>query len=181
RGFRRRRSRPDRRVAAGSPETDPRLSFRAALRVAHFGLLAGESSSHRRAWESRGARNPCGGVPQSRHGRGSTEGRTAASGFHAGPGPIGGDRPMSQPQVAPGAEAPPLLSVEGLAVHFPITKGALWRRHTGAVRAVDGVSFAIDSGQTLGLVGESGSGKSTLGRALGRATCPSGGAGCFHG
>jgi len=90
---------------------------------------------------------------------------------------------MSQPQesMATGAEAPPLLSVEGLAVHFPITKGALWQRHTGAVRAVDGVSFAIDRGQTLGLVGESGSGKSTLGRALVRLNAPSAGVVRFQG
>ena len=53
-----------------------------------------------------------------------------------------------------------LVSVRGLKKHFPVTKGAL-RRKVGAVLAVDGVSFDIERGKTLGLAGESGSGKST--------------------
>jgi oligopeptide transport system ATP-binding protein len=60
----------------------------------------------------------------------------------------------------------PLLSVRDLKVHFPIHKGVLFRRKIGAVRAVDGISFDIGKGETLGLVGESGCGKSTTGRAL---------------
>ena len=58
-----------------------------------------------------------------------------------------------------------LLSVEGLKKHFPIMKG-VFRRQVGAVRAVDGISFDLYRGETLGLVGESGSGKSTAGRAV---------------
>lgn len=58
-----------------------------------------------------------------------------------------------------------LLRVERLKVHFPIRSGFL-QRQTDAVKAVDDVSFQIESGKTLGLVGESGSGKSTLSRAL---------------
>ncbi len=59
-----------------------------------------------------------------------------------------------------------LLRVEGLKVHFPIKEGFLIERHVGDVRAVDGVSFSIRRGETLGLVGESGCGKSTTGRAV---------------
>ena len=59
----------------------------------------------------------------------------------------------------------PLLDVRGLRVQFPITSGVLQRR-TGWIRAVDGVSFGIERGETLGLVGESGSGKTTIGRSI---------------
>jgi oligopeptide transport system ATP-binding protein len=60
---------------------------------------------------------------------------------------------------------PTLLVVENLAVHFSLRRGIL-RRDSGPVRAVDGVSFEIGAGETLGLVGESGSGKSTVARAI---------------
>ena len=60
---------------------------------------------------------------------------------------------------------PPLVQVRDLKMYFPIYSGLL-RRHTGNVKAVDGVSFDIHPGETLGLVGESGCGKSTVGRAL---------------
>ncbi|MEM0915478.1 MAG: ATP-binding cassette domain-containing protein, partial [Planctomycetota bacterium] len=59
----------------------------------------------------------------------------------------------------------PLLSVDGLKTYFPVHRGLL-RRHVGDVRAVDGVSFHVAKGETLGLVGESGCGKSTVGRTL---------------
>jgi peptide/nickel transport system ATP-binding protein/oligopeptide transport system ATP-binding protein len=59
----------------------------------------------------------------------------------------------------------PLLQVENLKKHFPIHKG-MFSRVSGHVHAVDGVSFRIDRGETLGLVGESGCGKSTVGRTL---------------
>ena len=58
-----------------------------------------------------------------------------------------------------------LLEVKDLKVHFPVTSGLL-RRTTGHVRAVDGISFSIERGRTLGIVGESGSGKTTAGRAV---------------
>src|ERR1041384_8164793 len=59
----------------------------------------------------------------------------------------------------------PLLEVENLKTYFPIRTGLL-RRHTGDVKAVDGVSFTVEEGTTVGLVGESGSGKSTIGKTL---------------
>src|SRR6201998_1338462 len=59
----------------------------------------------------------------------------------------------------------PLLEVRGLKKHFPLYKG-VFSRASGQVYAVDGVSFHIDRGETLGLVGESGCGKSTVGRTL---------------
>ena len=63
------------------------------------------------------------------------------------------------------ASPAPLVQVRDLKMYFPIYSGLL-RRHTGDVKAVDGVSFDIMAGETLGLVGESGCGKSTVGRAL---------------
>ena len=59
----------------------------------------------------------------------------------------------------------PVLEVEGLVKHFPI-HGGLLQRQVGAVRAVDGVTFSIRRGETLGLVGESGCGKSTIGKVV---------------
>ena len=60
----------------------------------------------------------------------------------------------------------PLVRVVDLKKHFPIRQGLIMQRVTGQVRAVDGISFEIDRGETLGLVGESGCGKSTAGRTL---------------
>jgi oligopeptide/dipeptide ABC transporter ATP-binding protein len=76
--------------------------------------------------------------------------------------------------------APPLLVVDGLATHFPIRRGLL-RRTVGAVRAVDGVSFMIGRGRTLGLVGESGCGKTTAGRSVLRLVEPTAGRITFAG
>src|SRR5215475_463499 len=59
-----------------------------------------------------------------------------------------------------------LLSVENLKKYFPITAGLIIQREVGAVKAVDGVSFEVYKGETLGLVGESGCGKSTTGRTV---------------
>ena len=74
----------------------------------------------------------------------------------------------------------PLLEVEDLKMHFPVRGGVL-RRRVAQVYAVDGVSFAIGAGRTLGLVGESGCGKTTVGRCVLRLYAPSGGRVRFQG
>ncbi len=75
---------------------------------------------------------------------------------------------------------PVLVQVENLKVHFPIRQGVL-RRQVGAIKAVDGVSFAIYKGETLGLVGESGCGKSTTGLAILQLQPPTAGRVMFDG
>ena len=60
----------------------------------------------------------------------------------------------------------PLVIVENLKKYFPVSSGLVFKRKTGSVRAVDGISFSISEGETLGLVGESGCGKTTAGRTI---------------
>jgi peptide/nickel transport system ATP-binding protein len=68
-----------------------------------------------------------------------------------------------------------ILEVHGLVKHFPITRGVVFHKTIGAVKAVDGVSFSLQRGETLGIVGESGCGKSTLAKLLMRLETPTAG------
>ena len=74
-----------------------------------------------------------------------------------------------------------LLQVKNLVKHFPITQGIIFQKKIGAVHAVDGVSFDIYKGETLGLVGESGCGKSTTGRTIIQLYRPTSGQVIFEG
>jgi len=73
-----------------------------------------------------------------------------------------------------------LLRVENLTKYFPISHGSLFKRHTDVVHAVDGISFDVRRGETLGLVGESGCGKSTTGRVILQLYQPTSGAIYFN-
>ncbi|WP_018216954.1 ABC transporter ATP-binding protein [Salinispora vitiensis] len=86
--------------------------------------------------------------------------------------------PASPPKKVRGE---PILAVENLVKHFPISRGVVFQRQIGAVRAVDGVSFDLRRGETLGIVGESGCGKSTLARLLMRLEMPTSGAATLEG
>ncbi len=74
-----------------------------------------------------------------------------------------------------------LLDVKDLKMHFPIESGIVFKKQVGAIRAVDGIDFAIRSGETLGLVGESGCGKSTTARAVAQLHKPTAGQVLFEG
>ncbi len=106
-----------------------------------------------------------------------------ATGTHAGAGDeISGGQTSAQRTAARGGTVgAPLLEVTDLVKHFEIRGGLLGITKLGAVRAVDGVSFTVAEGETLGLVGESGCGKTTLGKVILRLIPPTSGAVKFEG
>ena len=74
-----------------------------------------------------------------------------------------------------------LVDVKDLKMHFPVTSGLVFQREVAQVKAVDGVSFSIKRGETLGLVGESGCGKTTTGRCILQLYKPTAGQVMFEG
>src|SRR5262245_1454518 len=92
---------------------------------------------------------------------------------------------MSQIEAAPsstdGRFGPELLVVEDLQKYFPVTRGIIFQKQIAAVKAVDGVSFTVRQGETLGVVGESGCGKSTMARCVMRLLEPTSGRVVFDG
>ena len=86
-----------------------------------------------------------------------------------------------KPNDTPPTPREEILRVENLAVHFKLSKGILIQREVATIKAVDGVSFALKRGATLGLVGESGCGKSTTGLAILRMLEPTAGRSVFEG
>ncbi|WP_120004506.1 ABC transporter ATP-binding protein [Nesterenkonia muleiensis] len=89
--------------------------------------------------------------------------------------------PNTGAQPDPFADSEVVLDVNDLVKHFPVKEGILVKRTTGAVQAVDGVSFKLRKGETLGIVGESGCGKSTLAKLLMRLEEPDSGSVTFRG
>ena len=79
------------------------------------------------------------------------------------------------------AQAPDLVTIRGLKMHFPVNEGAFFSGAVAHVKAVDGISFTIRKGETLGLVGESGCGKTTTGRCILRLEHPTAGEILFDG
>ena len=88
---------------------------------------------------------------------------------------------MSAEETTVSGDGGPILEVTDLVKHFPIKAGILIDRQIGAVQAVDGVSFTVNRGETLGLVGESGCGKSTLSRSILQLIKPTSGSVRFDG
>ncbi|MCE9636372.1 MAG: ATP-binding cassette domain-containing protein [Planctomycetes bacterium] len=134
--------------------TSERLPVPRALPVGRGSVCRGTSRTPRGAGPRRGA-------PPDRVPRGRDDDASAARSCVVREGePVTGE---------------PLLTVRGLEVHFPIERGVFFRHEIGRVRAVDGISFELRQGETLGLVGESGCGKSTTARAIIRLVQPTAG------
>jgi len=88
---------------------------------------------------------------------------------------------MSAPKGTAATAGEELLVVEDVRKHFPVTRGIIFQKQYASIKAVDGVSFTLRQGETLGIVGESGCGKSTLARCIVRLLDPTGGRISFRG
>lgn len=91
------------------------------------------------------------------------------------------DQPTSATAPPRSASDDVVLEVNDLVKHFPMTRGILFKRTVGQIKAVDGVSFSLSKGETLGIVGESGCGKSTLAKLLMRLEEPTSGSATYQG
>ena len=89
--------------------------------------------------------------------------------------------PQVDDHYVPAPVSDPIMQVRDLTKHFPVKVGVLFKRTVGHVKAVDGISFDLQRGETLGVVGESGCGKSTLAQVLMNLEKPTGGSALFEG
>ena len=89
--------------------------------------------------------------------------------------------PAPEAEASKPADAEVILDVRNLVKYFPITRGILFKKQVGTVKAVDGISFQLRKGETLGLVGESGCGKTTTARTILRLEEPTEGEVYFQG
>src|SRR4051794_26376998 len=160
---------PDSRAAAEPDRAAERLRLPSALPIRARAPPAGPSGARAGAGPSRA---PC-RVPARRGYKAAFVG-----GAQAGRG--AGRRPSDG---RPGGIrlSEPLVEVRDLVKHFPITRGIIFQRQIGAVHAVDGVSFDVLRGETLGIVGETGCGKSTAARLMMRLLEPTSGTIRFDG
>src|SRR5437763_15184160 len=128
----------------------------------------------RAAPSPRAAPRPCPAAPpksRAKH-RSQAPGRPAAGApRRAPPPPTCQRRPMS----------PPLLEIEGLTKHFPVTTAVFPRKRVALVKAVDGIDFAVDAGETLGIIGDAGCGKTTTSKLILLQESPTAGAIRFDG
>ena len=92
-----------------------------------------------------------------------------------------GDEAAEETVDAARADGDELLVVEDVKKYFPVTRGIVFQKEVASVKAVDGVSFTLHEGETLGVVGESGCGKSTIARCIMKLLEPTGGKITFRG